>query len=298
MQEVADGVIIEDGLRGVTLGAIRTSEGFVLIDTPSFQKDAQHWRKTLQSYADLPIRAIIMLDSHRDRLLGASWFEEATLIAHTMTRETLANLSQSYISTLANMLATNSVEHTRLLKGRIILPSITFTDRMRLHFGDTTVVLEHRPGPSSGSLWVVLEGKTTIFVGDSLVESAPPYLGSPYSGAWLEGLDALEQKWAESTIVSGRGAVAPIGDIELLRTYLGLAREKVKELYETRRPLSEMAWLIHRLMTIYPAPLERDLNEIQQRVRTGLQFIYNEFREADLERNGRRTPSSIRQDSA
>lgn len=296
MQEIANGVIIETGLRGVTLGAIRTSEGYVLIDTPSFQKDAKSWRATLQAYADIPIRAIIVLDSHRDRMLGASWFDEATLISHAMTRDTLFNLSQSYISTLANMLATNTVEHSRLLKGRILLPAITFSDRMRLHFGETTIILEHRPGPSSGSLWVVLEDQKVIFVGDSLVEAAPPYLGSPFSGAWLEGLDALEQKWAASTIVSGRGAVAPVGDIERLRTYLGLAREKVKELYETRRPLSEMSWLIHRLMTIYPAPLERDLSEIQQRVRTGLQFIYNEFREEDLERSGRRPPQPSRQD--
>lgn len=292
MQEIAKGVFIEQGLRGVTVGAIRTSEGYILIDAPSFPTDAENWRAQLKNHKDLPIAAIIMLDSHRDRLLGASWFKPSILIAHAMTRDIVENLSGAYITTIANLLSQNTVEHNRLLKGSILKPTIIFTERMRLHFGDTTIHVEHRPGPTSGSIWVRVGSRRVLFVGDALVEATPPYLTSPYSAAWLEALDVLESDSQNLQIVSGRSGVAKLDTLNPLREYLTLARSEVQELYENRRPLSEMTWLIHRLMTIYPPPLEHDLDEVQQRVRTGLQFIYNEFREEELIRLGRRQQDS------
>ncbi|PJF43326.1 MAG: hypothetical protein CUN55_09040 [Phototrophicales bacterium] len=282
MQEIADGVLIETELRGVTLGAIRTEDGFVLIDTPTFPTDAALWRKTLQSYADLPILAIIMLDSHRDRLLGASWFNPNILIAHRLTLDIVSSLSNSYVSTIANLSATNAVERARLMNGKILHPTITFSDTLRLHFGDLVIHLQHRPGPTSGSIWVYLEKEEIVFVGDSLVVNTPPYLASPYSQAWLSALNELEDRWPNAQIVTGRGALAKIEDAWPLRTYLKLARDNVKTLYENRRPLSEITALITQLQAIYPPPHEYELDEIQQRIRTGLQFIYNEFREADL----------------
>ncbi len=283
MQEIANGVLIETALRGVTLGAIRTKEGYVLIDTPTFPADAENWRKTLHTYADLPILALIMLDSNRDRLLGASWFNVPMLIAHRMTLDVVSSLSNGYVSTIANLLGTNTIERTRLMNGKILHPTITFSDALRLHFGEVTIHLQYRPGPTSGSMWVYLEEQQVIFTGDSLVVRTPPYLTSPYSKAWLEALDQLENQWSGAKIVSGRGELAQVADIGPLRAYLELARQRVQVLYETRRPLSEMASLITQLMDMYPPPHEYELEEVQQRVRTGLQFIYNEFREADLE---------------
>lgn len=283
MQEIADGVLIETALRGVTLGAIRTEEGFVLIDAPTFPSDAESWRKTLQAYADLPILAVIMLDSHRDRLLGPSWFNAPMLIAHRMTLDVVSSLSNAYVSTIANLVGTNAIERSRLLGGKILHPTITFGDLLRLHFGDLTIHLQHRPGPTSGSMWVYLEDQQVIFAGDSLVVKTPPYLTSPFSKAWLEALAQLEQEWNRAKIISGRSDLATIEDIVPLRAYLELARERVQALYENRRPLSEIASLISRLMDLYPPPHEYELDEVQQRIRTGLQFIYNEFREAELD---------------
>lgn len=283
MQEIADGVLIDTTFRGITVGAIRTEQGFVLIDAPPFPQDAKHWRNTLQSYADIPIYAMIMLDSHRDRMLGASWFRPDLLIAHAATHETVSGLSNSYVSTIAGMLTTSPSEQTTLLAGKILRPNITFTKNIQLHFGDIDLAITHQPGPARGSLWIKCLNRDVLFVGDSLVVDTPPHLNSSYSTDWLKSLENLPTQYPDTIIIPGRGG--PSTDkqnIERLIDYLQLARERIQSLYEAQRPLSDSARIIHELLGLYPPPMEHELDEIQQRVRTSLQFIYNEFREIEL----------------
>ncbi len=283
MREIADGIFVEATLRGMTIGAVQTDEGFVLIDAPPFPNDARRWQEMLRDFADIPIRAVIMLDSHRDRMLGASWFKPELLIAHVSTRKFVSNLSGSYVSTIANMLSSNPTEQTALLSGKILKPTISFTKTMRLHFGKTAIILEHQPGPMHGSIWVRCQD--VLFTGDSVVVETPPYLNGPYSKEWLEGLRYLQDDLKAVTIVPGRGGdVVDRSQIEPIQQYLQLARDRMRDLFEMRRPLSETSKIVHELLTLFPPPLEYELAEVQQRVRTGLQFIYNEFREHEFGR--------------
>ncbi|MCB9436121.1 MAG: MBL fold metallo-hydrolase [Anaerolineales bacterium] len=279
MHELTDGVIIETNLRGVTVGAVFTNEGVILIDVPPFPDDAKRWRTTIQEYRNVPVQAVIVLDSHRDRMLGAWWFQPELLIAHIATHETLASLSNSYVSSIASALATNSREHASLSIGRIMVPTVTFTSQMRLHFGDKTLLLSHRPGPTRGSIWVHLPESNILFAGDSVVAETAPYVNSPYSEEWLAALDYLQQALADVRLIPGRGNEIDLAAIEPMTRYLELARHRVENLYEANRPPSEMVKIIHELLALFPPPLEYELMEVQQRVRTGLQFIYNEFRE-------------------
>lgn len=283
MQEIADGVLIDTTFRGVTVGAVRTDQGFVLIDAPSFPQDAKHWRHTLQSYADLPIYALVMLDAHRDRMLGPSWFKPELLIAHSSTHETISGLSNSYVSTIATMLTTSTSEQGSLLGGKILKPTVTFNKGLQLHVGNTVLRIMHQPGPARGSIWIHSVDRGVVFVGDSLITDAPPHLNSAHSKDWLEALTYLQNDLNGVIIVPGRGG--PTTDrqsAERLVQYLELARERVNSLYETQRTLSDTARVIHELLALFPPPMEHELDEIQQRVRTGLQFIYNEFRERDI----------------
>lgn len=279
MHELSKGVVVETGLRGVTVGAVYTDEGIILIDAPPFPDDAKRWRAMLQDYRDAPIQAVIVLDSHRDRMLGAWWFHPELLIAHVATHETLASLSNSYVSSIASALATNPREHVGLSSGKIMVPTVTFSAQMRLHFGDQTLLLTHRPGPTRGSIWVHLPDSNILFTGDSVIAETAPYINSPYSEEWVDALDYLQRVLADVRIVPGRGAETDVSAVEPMLRYLELARRRVEHLYEANRPPSEMVKIIHELLALFPPPLEYELMEVQQRVRTGLQFIYNEFRE-------------------
>ncbi len=283
VQEIADGVLVETAFRGVTIGAVRTDMGYVLIDTPAFPNDARQWHDRLREYADLPICAVVMLDAHRDRMLGPSWYKPFQLIAHTATHKAVTALAGTYVSTLANLLTSSPAEQTSLLTGKILKPTVTFTERMRLRLGKTVLELSHQPGPAQGSIWVYLAERGILFAGDSVVVETPPYLNSPYSQEWVESLKTLRRDMRNVTIVPGRGDVITDQDVtEPLLKFLQLARERVQSLYETQSALSDTARIIHELLALFPPPLEFDLEVVQQRVRTGLQFIYNEFREQEL----------------
>ncbi|NJN79807.1 MAG: MBL fold metallo-hydrolase [Anaerolineales bacterium] len=56
------------------------------------------------------------------------------------------------------------------------MPEISFSDLMSLHWGDTPVLFEHHPGPSSGSIWVHLPEEKILFVGDTVLKNQPPFL--------------------------------------------------------------------------------------------------------------------------
>jgi glyoxylase-like metal-dependent hydrolase (beta-lactamase superfamily II) len=99
-------------------------------------------------------------------------------------------------------------------------PDITFTERISLHWASQEVILEHHPGPTPGSIWVALPAAKILFVGDTLVINQPPFLAQAELGTWLESLDLLLKTYANFTIVSGRGGVASMDDIRILRKVL------------------------------------------------------------------------------
>ncbi len=99
-------------------------------------------------------------------------------------------------------------------------PDITFTERMSLHWGVPEVVLEHHPGPTPGSIWVILSSAKTVFVGDAVVVNQPPFLAQAELTAWLESLDLLIKNYSDYTIVSGRGGLAQIEDVRNQRKML------------------------------------------------------------------------------
>src|SRR5258706_9428071 len=86
MQKLARDIYVESGFAGVTVGAVVTAQGIVCIDAPTHPADARRWRLKLSQLSDAPVSFVVNLDHHRDRVLGAQWFE-APVIAHEATSE-------------------------------------------------------------------------------------------------------------------------------------------------------------------------------------------------------------------
>jgi glyoxylase-like metal-dependent hydrolase (beta-lactamase superfamily II) len=285
VQEISQDVLVETSFRsGVNTGAILTSEGYILIDPPAFPDDARRWQAILHEHSeDSPVRAVILTDAHRDRILGASWYKPMLLISHTNTRASLSSLPGSYLNTLVNMLTTDSVEQAKFSSARILIPNITFSDRIRLHFGDTTLLLSYHPGPTDGTIWIYSPQNRILFSGDSVIVGMPPFLNSMHSKEWLDALNIIRHRMTLKQIVPGRGDLTHKESTVPISHYIRLARRRVRSLYKARRPPSETLMLVHELLALFPPPLESQLEGFQQRVRTGLQSIYNEFRQQDTD---------------
>ena len=72
MKEIAPDILIETEYEGVTLGAIRTDAGVVMVDVPINPKETMTWRATCSRSAGGSDRLLVLLDEHPDRLAGAS----------------------------------------------------------------------------------------------------------------------------------------------------------------------------------------------------------------------------------
>lgn len=281
MLELAPGVFVEMGFQRVTVGAILTDDGFVLIDTPPYPEDARRWQMMLASIADKPVVAIINTDGHRDRILGNGWFDCPVIVAHDETINTLQNLPSNFVDLTVEDLIQHSFERSQFAHAQLKLPNIGFSQRIQLRYGNRTIPLLTMPGPTAGSVWVHLPEARVLFAGDSVLADQHPYLTSPCTKDWLGNLTVLRRsRFAADHIVPGRGMLVDKRATEPLSSYLRTARRRVQSLYREGRPRADTATLVPELLDLFPYdPYE--IEDIQRRIKTGLDRIYEEFKTND-----------------
>lgn len=277
MKELASHVYVETGSALVTVGAILTSDGWMCIDTLPYPRDAQAWRSALQRISGQPFRYIINTDHHRDRVLGNAWFD-APVVAHQVTAQQLLATKGSFISQAAEELSRNDNELVEIASLRFVPPQISFSDTLELHCGERVLTLYHRPGAAIGNTWVLLPDEKILFAGDSVTANQHPVITDGSTRAWLESLDELQQSDYEGwTIVPGRGEPATPEAARALADYLRAARRRISSLCKSGRPRSEMGGLVQEFLPLFPFETDQR-EEVQRRIRTGLEVIYEEIR--------------------
>jgi hypothetical protein len=139
MEHIKPGIYYEDAYLGVTLGALVTSHGTMMIDPPLRPEDARSWRSSLINQRGGSNRLLVLLDSHLDRTLGARTME-STIISHLQTAHTFSNRpaifkGQSFES------GSEWESYDDAIGTRWTIPNITFTEHMILHWGGVEVHL-------------------------------------------------------------------------------------------------------------------------------------------------------------
>jgi cyclase len=272
---------VETGFRLVNVGAILTDQGFVLIDTPPYPQDARYWRERLTEISDLPILAIINTDSHRDRIFGNGWFDAPVIIAHDETILQLQSLPSTFIDFSVEAFCHNLLGRSSFAGAHLRLPTVGFTHRMQIRYGERTIPLLAMPGPSVGSVWVHLPDQRVLFVGDSVVTDQHPFIASPCTKQWLDSLSILRRaRFPADQIVPGRGPLVDKTATEPISNYLRLVRRRVQSLYRAGRPRADTSTLVPELMDLFPYDLA-DTEQVQRRIKMGLDRIYEEFKSTD-----------------
>lgn len=233
MKQIADSIFIENTLRGVTVGAIATQQGIFCVDTPTSAIDARKWRLQLSQWEvnhqwESHINAIIYTDGHYDRILGAQWLE-APVIAHELTAQRMAEYPDVFRAHHA--LPGGDYEMVNDLTGvQIVRPRFSFTEDMTCYVGEDLIYLYHVPGASAGQLWVEVASQKVIFVGDSVILTAHPWIGDSNFAQWREALHGLESSYYdEYTFVPGRGQPISNRDLSLSLKYLDTLEELLEE---------------------------------------------------------------------
>jgi len=275
-EQIAPGVWVERGFRGANVGAVITSEGTVLIDTPMIPEQALAWKSFLEEASGgKPFLFIINTDHHRGHVLGNQRFD-CPVIAHHQAWKTMRGYRENFKQRVLQMFKRQPAIQAQLQDLRIILPEITFDDRFTVAKGGRQVRAIHVGGHTPATSIVHLPQDRVVFTGDIVTEGEHPFMSQANSTEWLAALDLIRGLQPE-IVVPGHGQA---GDLELLdpiEEYLRLLRALVEEQLHQGKSKTETAnALAPQLLPKFPIPQHRR-PKITQQIKQGIGKVYLEL---------------------
>ena len=246
MQQIERGIYYENSYPGVTVGAVILPLGTILIDAPLRAEDSRSWLGLLHNLGSRSNRALVNLDAHPDRTLGARSMD-CTIIAHQKTAQVFR--SRPSVFKGQNMEGGSEWEtYDDVVGTRWAMPDISFTHCLTIHWGDPEILVEHHPGSAPGGTWVTIPEARVSFVGDVVMPDQPPFLTNADIPAWVETLDILIKKMRDYTIVSGRGGPVSGDVIRSQQSHLKNILKGLERLAKRNAPPEDVDTLIPGLL--------------------------------------------------
>ena len=278
MQSIASGIFYESNYPGVTLGAVVMPHGTLMIDAPLRPEDARTWKSVLLTQSRGTHRLLVNLDGHPDRTLG-SRYVDCMVIAQNNVLDIFKNRT-SVFKAQPNGSGSEWEHYPEISGTRWKLPSLTFSDRIILHWDKTestennNILIEYHPGPSDGASWVIIPSQKVVFIGDAVVIDQPPFLELSHLPSWINTLSLLRSpRYRNYTILSGRGGPVSI-------EYVREQHELLKYLFKRIEANAEQGSLIDNIDSLSQSFLQklsypRALHKIYiQRLQYGLEQYF------------------------
>ena len=272
LQEVAPGAwamilsISEPEGGGPNSGFIVAGDEVIVIDSLISLSPARELLSQIRNVTGKKPTFLINTHSHGDHINGNQVFvPPAKIIAHENTREVLVREGHSIIERTAQMRPALAKD---LKEAEIIVPDITYRNRMTFYFGGRTIELIH-PGKAHtfGDTMVYLPEARVLYAGDLLFNHIfPPIFGD--SAGWINALEQMEEMNIK-TVVPGHGFVCTKQEITDLKNCLTRLRREAKKCYD--RQLSKENALLQIDMGIY-----RNWPH-QERLALDVDQLYKEF---------------------
>ncbi|MGA9533102.1 MAG: hypothetical protein WBR18_10330 [Anaerolineales bacterium] len=235
MRTILKGVYLETKYPGVHLGAV-TSDGVgLLIDCPLRAEEARDWQAEVSSEAEP--RYMVLLDSQRERTLGARHFE-LTKISHALVAKTMSRWSDSFKGA-ARPIGAESDQLKRITSVRRAVPEVIFEDEMIVELPGRPVRLVHRPGATPGAIWAEITDKSTVYIGDAVTVKEPPYVGEADIEGWLTTLDVLrDSPYDEYKVLSSRDGFIDRDEINNMARFLRKIPVRLERMEERENPMA------------------------------------------------------------
>jgi cyclase len=193
----------------------------------------QHARNFIAAAKPLgkPFDRVIITHEHPDHIVGLTQFPaDIEIVAQEETRVQMVKMGQP--ATPAYW-ATNPAWGRAGDVNRVILPTVTFHDRMSVFYGDTQVDFIW-PGRAhtSGDALIRLPKERILFMGDIGFFGVTPLNGSGFIVDWIKVCDSLLQDPGVETMVPGHGPVGTKADLKEMRDYLALLLKEGRRSYD------------------------------------------------------------------
>lgn len=209
----------EEGVQA-NVGIIIADDKCILIDSGNSPQQANLIKKELVKIEAPPVKYIIYTHHHWDHTFGSDAFNDCEVIAHERTYKYLKqmqeiNWSKEYLLREIENDPSMKFSHESKLKAindwdtfNIVLPNITFTDRMTLNINKVTLELSFIGGQHADDSILIKELESNIlFVGDCFY---------PKSTDGSTSIDILKllQKESAKVYIHGHGAPAKHEELE------------------------------------------------------------------------------------
>lgn len=209
-------------------GIVIGRDGVLVVDTLVSAKEGERFLADIRKVTNKPIRYVVNTHTHLDHALGNNVFARlgAVVISHVADREYLARTGESTLKEAGSF----GLKPEDMAGTVIVLPVLTFSDRMNIDLGGETVeLIRVAPSHTEGSVVVYLPAQKLLFAGDILFTDFHPFIAEGDINGWTKTLDALQAMDVER-IVPGHGPLSGKKDLREMKEYLLLFDKKAREM--------------------------------------------------------------------
>jgi glyoxylase-like metal-dependent hydrolase (beta-lactamase superfamily II) len=212
-KDLADKIISFDelapGLFGYTAegdpnsGVVIGDDSVLVVDAQATPAMAADVLARIRTVTDKPVKHVVLTHYHAVRVLGASGYKGAEIIASDVARDMIVERGQQDMDSEIG-------RFPRLFRGKdsipgLTWPTLTFHKRMTLYLGRREVQIIHiGRSHTAGDTVVWLPKERVLFSGDVVEFGATPYCGDAHFTDWPATLEAARALGAEA-LVPGRG---------------------------------------------------------------------------------------------
>jgi cyclase len=284
IREVAPDIFVETEFHGANVGFVVTGEGVILIDTPLLPNDARLWRSEIKKRTDQEIIYIINTDHHRGHILGNQFFPEGMVIAHEFAWKNMQSYGDGFRTRLLNLYRERIPEAAREWERDldIVVPQITFTDRLVLFKGDKEIHLIPLGGHTQATTVVYLPNDGVLFAGDLVVTDRPPFLSQSNTKRWLNALTYV-RKLKFDVLVPGHGELCGKEATEKMSEFLRLVRRRVRSAYRAGLSRYDTARTLQHLIDFWPIP-PFEQPKSKRRFKSSLKRVWSEIKRSSSAR--------------
>jgi cyclase len=201
-------------------GLVVGPESMLAIDAGGGPQHARNFIAAAKPFGK-PFDRIVITHEHPDHTVGMTQFPEGIeVVAQEGTRAQMLKMRQP---TTPGYWANNPAWGRPDDVNRIILPNVTYRDRMSVFYGDIQVDFVW-PGPAhtSGDTLVRLPREKVLFMSDIAFFDVTPLNGSGYVADWIKVCEDILRDPAVETIVPGHGPVGGKAQLDDMLNYLKL----------------------------------------------------------------------------
>jgi glyoxylase-like metal-dependent hydrolase (beta-lactamase superfamily II) len=185
-------------------GIIVGDDGVMVIDAQATPAMAEEVIARVAKVTDKPIKYVLLTHYHAVRVLGASAYKGATILASDDTRRLIVERGQQDMDSEIGRFP-RLFRAVESIPG-LTWPHLTFPDEISVWLGKREVRIMHiGRGHTAGDVIAVVPDSNVVFSGDLIEYHSACYCGDAHFTDWPTTLDNLAELNA-SAVVPGRGA--------------------------------------------------------------------------------------------